>query len=453
MKLVRMLRIRLAGDGGFALAITMSLGAIVFLLSTVMMARGVRQVTMTALDTRWDRALDSAEAGLDFGIQILEADGGFATGDVLPAFATPKAERDWAIATALAKPASEVVVTPTGEFIVIKPPGTALLYSVGFSPTRDAAVRNVRAVRIGYTLTPIEWEIEFALLVGDDFTLSGNTTINDANENQGASVHINGELSTTGGAYVVEGCTSSSVTALSGAINCPPSPISPRPIPTIDPLLMYPFAHFVLCDDGVPYGGPAHPVIPDPDGAPCTGDETAVALPGWSSKKLGNVWNWKTTTSDPTEGVFYIHHGDFNGNVGADNSPATEITIILSSTSDGACTGKSTGNMRIGAASNMVVHPSLAALGYSLTIVAQGDVDFVGSATVGGLILAHEQIDYAGSADSWGAVVAAGVCNTIGSPVQTSGTSGTSVINFAGPFNTPFTDLERRADVVAWHEL
>ncbi|MEE8498441.1 MAG: hypothetical protein V3S62_07895 [Acidimicrobiia bacterium] len=453
MKLVRKLRTRLAGDDGFALAITMSLGAIVFLLSTVMMTRGVRQVMTTALDIRWDRALDSAEAGLDFGIQILEADGEYSTGDVPPAFATPKAEREWAVLTALGKPASEVVVTPTGEFVVVKPPGTALLYSVGFSPTRDAAVRSERAVRIGYTLSPIEWEVEFALLVGGDLSLSGNTTINDTNDNFGASVHVNGELSTTGGSYVVDGCVTSSVTALTGAINCPPSPIAPRPIPTIDPLLMYPFAHFVLCDDGVPYGGPAHPVNPDPDGVPCTGDETAVPLSGWSSKKLGNVWNWKTTTSSPTEGVFYIHHGDFNGNVGADNSPATEITLILSSISDGACTGKSTGNMRIGAASNMVVHPSLAALGYDLAIIAQGDVDFGGGATVGGLILAHEQIDYAGSSDSWGAVVAAGVCNTVGSPVSSSGTTGTSFINFAGPINTPFTDLERRADVVAWHEL
>ena len=82
-----------------------------------------------------------------------------------------------------------------------------------------------------------------------------------------------------------------------------------------------------------------------------------------------------------------------------------------------------------------------------------GDVDFGGGATVGGLILAHEQIDYAGSSDSLGAVVAAGVCNTVGSPVSSSGTTGTSFINFAGPINTPFTDLERRADVVAWHEL
>lgn len=452
MSLGRTLRIGLGGEGGFALAITMSLGAIVFLLSTVMMARGVRQVTMTAVDTRWDRALDSAEAGLDFGIQILEADGGYATGDVPPAFATPKAERDWAIATALAKPANQVVATPIGEFVLVKPPGTALLYSIGFSPTRDAAVRSERAVRIGYTLSPVEWEVEFALLVGGDLTLSGNTTIVDANDNYGASVHTNGELSTTGGSYLVEGCVTASATALPGAINCPPSPIAPRPIPTIDPLLMYPFAHFVLCDDGVSFGGPAHPVSPDPDGVPCTGDETPVALSGWSSKSKGGVRTWKTTP-DPTEGVFYIHHGDFNGKVGATLSPATEITLILSSTSDGACTGTSTGNIRLAAASNMVVHPSLATLGYDLAIVAQGDVDFGGSAAVGGLILAHEQIDYAGDAGSWGAVVAAGVCNTIGSPVSSSGTTGNSFINFAGPINTPFIDLERRADVVAWHEL
>ena len=105
---------------------------------------------------------------------------------------------------------------------------------------------------------------------------------------------------------------------------------------------------------------------------------------------------------------------------------------------------------------NVTRHSSLAALGFDIALVAQGDVAFIGNATVGGAILAHEQIDYRGTAESWGAVVAVDACNTLGSPISrntTSSTSGDSTINFAGPLKTPFTASTLRAEVVGWYEL
>jgi hypothetical protein len=72
---------------------------------------------------------------------------------------------------------------------------------------------------------------------------------------------------------------------------------------------------------------------------------------------------------------------------------------------------------------------------------------------VGGAILAHEQIDYRGGAGSWGAVVAEEACDTSGSPVSQSVTTGTSVINFDGPINTPFDANRLRAEVIGWYEL
>ena len=95
-------------------------------------------------------------------------------------------------------------------------------------------------------------------------------------------------------------------------------------------------------------------------------------------------------------------------------------------------------------------------VGYDIALVAQGDAAFIGGATVGGAILAHEQIDYRGTADSWGAVVAVDACNTIGSPISkntTSATSGDSTINYPGPLKTPFTASTLHAEVIGWYEL
>jgi len=438
-------------DDGAAMLITIVVGSALVLVTTIMLMRGVTQLGSTAADGRWDGALDTAESGLDLALQHLEIEPAWGTGEEPPSFTSPAEERAWAIAAARARPASEVIEVPGGEAVVVKPDGISYVYAVGFRPSRDAEPVSVRAVRVGYVLHEVEYIVEHALLVGDDMIFTGSALVNDTNGNEGAAVHVNGEV-TFGGAADIEGCLSSSSSTLGGDVNCPASPTAPEPLPDLDPLVMYPFAHYVLCG-GSAFGGPAHDTAPDPDETPCNGNETVVLVAGWASTPKSGVYEWKTTSSSAAEGVVYIHHGNFVGKLGDSSSDPMDVTIVLSAIGDGTCTGLPSGNLELAGNSNFETHPSIEAAGYDIAIVAQGDVDMEGNVEVDGMIMLQEQIDDRGNADQWGAVVAVGACHTTGSPVVESTMTGNSSINYPGPLPTPFLSTELQAEITEWFEL
>jgi hypothetical protein len=449
---------KLQDDSGAVIAAVMLVGAVLVALSSLMIARGFRQLVNTSNDTNWDNSLFAAEAALDDGLLILDQDFDFTTGETIPlATLGTEGEKDWALTAADARPASEVIAVAEGEYVLVRPSNSTVLFAIGYAPARDADARRVRVIRASVDGQPWTWQVEHALLVGKDLELSGNTTINDTNDNLGAAVHANGTVSSSG-SYAVEGCLTSSLSSIAATSLCPPSPSPREPLPVIEPVLLYPQAHYLLCADETVYGGPAHPISPDPDLVPCSGNETIVALTDWTSKKQGGVVTWSTQGAADTSAVFYIHNGNFDGKLGSDQSPL-EATVIVENGNGATCASPSTGNVEMSANSNVTVHPSMRAIGYDILFVAQGDVRFRGGATVGGAILAHEQIDYRGNAGSWGGVVAVDVCDTNGSPVSTSKvdslstTTGAATINFPGPIQTPFTANSLRPVVTNWYEL
>ncbi len=442
-------------ERGAAIAVVLLVGTVLVLLSSVMIARGMRQLVNTNNDTNWDNALFAAEAGLDSGLQRLDLEFTYTTGDILGSEVLgSEAELGWAVAAADAKPESAVVSVTRGEYVVIRPSGSTVLFAVGYAPSRDATERRVRVIRASVDGVTWLFEADRALLVGDDLAVSGNTTVNDTNDNSGAGVHANGTVSTSGVAWVVEGCLSSSETTFAATAYCQPSPAPLEPVPVVDPLVLYEYAHYVLCDDQVVYGGPINPGAPDPDLVPCNGNETIVVLNDWESRLAGGVVEWSTKPGATTPGVFYIDNGNFKGKLGTLTSQLEATVIVASSTS--TCSGASTGSIELSANSYIKSHSSLVAAGYHLALVAQGDITFGGGATVIGAIIAHEQVDYQGNADSWGSVVASGACNTPGSPISrttTSSTTGNATINYPGPLQTPFTASTLHAEVVGWYEL
>lgn len=444
-------------ERGAAIAVVLLVGTFMVMLSSIMVARGMRQLVNTNGDTNWDNALYAAEAGLDDGLQRLDLDFDYETGETIPTGTLgTDDEHDWAVAAADLAPAADVITMARGEYVVVRPDNSTVLFAVGYSPNRAATERRVRVLRVSVDGVPWLYETEHALLVGGDLEISGNTTVNDTNDYDSASVHANGSISSSGSSFVVEGCTTSVLNTYAATAQCPPSPALEEPLPVIDPVLIYPYAHYVLCDDEVAYGGPANALTPDPDLIPCNGNETITALVGgWSSRTQGGKVTWGNATGVALPGVYYVHNGNFDGKLGS-GSVAAEVTLIVSNGNGPGCLSPPTGNISLGANTNITRHSSLAAVGYDIALVAQGDVVFIGNATVGGAILAHEQIDYRGTAGSWGAVVAVDACNTLGSPISkntTSSTSGDSTINFAGPLRTPFTATTLHADVVGWYEL
>jgi hypothetical protein len=350
-----------------------------------------------------------------------------------------------------------------GEYVVVKPAGVNLLYAVGYSPSREAFGRRTRVVRIGYELHEVLWNLEYALLVGDDLELGGNSTVDDSNDNDNANVHANGEVSTHG-SWEVEGCLTSSDqdTDLPSEPDCPRNPVPPELISSIDPAVLYHTAEVVLCPDGKAYAGPAYPAqtgMPADDGTPCNETEDnnhdgvpdrQIALAGWSSKVKGGVREWdpKNATGGA---VYYVHQANVVGKVGGDLT--FEMTLLISSASGGTCSGKSTGNLELAGNSLFRTAPGMLATGYDLAVIAQGDIYYRGGAAVVGTQLAHEQIDYKGNSDSYGAVVAESFCDTSGSPVSSSVLSGNSFLSFPGKVKTPFTSLRWESEVISWHEL
>jgi len=445
-------------ERGAALAIVMLVGVVLVMLSSIMVARGYRQLVNTSNDTHWDDALFAAEAGLDDALVLLDQDFGFDSGETIPdGTLGTDAERAWAVEAADAVSEAGVVRVPEGEYVVVRPSNSTVVFAVGYSPSRAATERRVRVIRASVEGEPWEYVTEHALLVGDDLELSGNTTIIDTNDNDAADVHSNGAINSTG-AYTVEGCVTASDSVRSATSVCPPSPLPPEPMPVIDPTVFYPYAHYLFCPDQVIYGGPAHATDPDPDGVPCSGDETAVALAGWTSRRRGGVTSWTTQPSATEGAVFYIHDGNFDGKLGT-LMTQMEATVVVANGKGDGCETPSTGSIELSGNSNVSVHPSLSAAGFDILFVAQGDVAFKGGATVGGAIFAHEQIDYRGNAGSWGAVVAVDACDTPGSPISSSKTeslsttTGASTINYPGPIRTPFTATTLKTVVVGWYEL
>jgi hypothetical protein len=440
-------------ERGVALAVVLLVGVSLVLVTTVMMARGLRQFVRTASEIAWDDALFAAEAGLDDALALLDVDFTFTTGEQIPdGTIGTEAERVWAVIAADMRSASDVNRVAEGEYVMVRPSNADIVFAVGYSPSRAASNRRVRVVRLSVVGTVWTYTIEYALIVGEDLELAGSATINDINQNDGASVHTNGTVIETGGAATVEGCLTESVGDRAASATCPVSPLPQEPLAVIEPLLMYPYAHYVLCDDEVVYGGPVHATDPDPDATPCNGNETAVSLLGWSARVSGGVVEWSGSPSADADGVFYIDNGNFDGKLGDISNPLL-ATIIIASGGGSSCTAPSTGNLRLAGNSDFSVHPSIQALGWDVAVVAEGDIDYQGGAAIGGTIFAHEQIDYRGNADSWGAVVAVEACDTIGSPVSSSTVSGSSVINYPGPITTPFTASSLRVEVAGWYEL
>ncbi len=442
------------GEEGFAMVAVLVLGACLIALSSVIVLRGTRAVGNTSGDARWERALPVAESGLEMGLQALELDAEFSTTEDYPApFASPQAERAWVVAAADAASGGYLVATPVGEYVVVKPAGVNLLYAVGYAPSREAFGRRTRVVRIGYALHPVEWTLEYALLVGDGLNLSGNFLVVDDNGYDSANVHSNGDVY-TGGNWGVEGClTAFAAPDLPEEPGCPPKPWFSEPIPPIDPAVLYYTAEVVLCPDGKAYGGPANadPAKRDPDLTPC--NEIAVrevSLNGWSSSVQSGVVTWDPSSAT-LSGVYYVHQANVVGKVDG------QVTLLISSASGGTCGGNSTGNLELTGNSFFRTADSLRAL-YDIAVISQGDIHYRGGATVQGAIMAHEQIDYRGNADSSGSVMAEGACNTIGSPVtgsRISGSvfSGSSYISYPGLAKTPFTSLRLESEVLSWQEL
>jgi hypothetical protein len=414
-------------ERGAALAMILLIGSVLVVLTGVIVTRGVRQVGNTAGDADWEQSLNVAEAGMEYAINALNGDGGFTTGETVPAFADRSEERDWAITEAIDH---AVVATPEGEFAIVVPANEDVIFSIGYTPSRDAVNVRTRVVRREYEI--VRYVAVNGFLIGGDADIAANTLIDDP-AGEDAHVHANGSLD-LGNNVTVDGCATSSETVIPAEGDCPESPVAPALIPTIRVRPYYQFATYALCPDGTVRGGPAHASKADPTPAtPCDPGDTVIN--GMNLKYTANkkTWAQKTQYLD-TPGIYYVYQGNWDGKIGKSGDRGE--VMLLAEAGSHSCTMPSGGDVWLSGGSDFEYHSSVAQ--YETAIIAEGDLVYRGSATVIGAVIAREQVDYAGSPDSWGPVLASDECHTPGSPVSVSETQGGAVIKFGGQLETLF---------------
>ena len=214
--------------------------------------------------------------------------------------------------------------------------------------------------------------------------------------------------------FTLEGCGTSEIDGTGVGDNCPdPLVIGIEMIPDVDPLVLHDIVEYDLCQGGVVKAGPAHAAGPGTGAVPCTGTVLG-AQPGVAGKLTAGVWNWDLKKG-AAEGVYYVDGGDIQ--IATDPKDGQlELTVIAATVdNDRECANaKSSGNIQVGAGADITSHATAS----EITLVAAGDVQFLGSATVEGAILAHEQIDFRGGTGGGGAVIAESYCDHPGSPVN-----------------------------------
>jgi hypothetical protein len=450
-------------ERGMAIAAVMFIGLAVVMLTSVVAVRAYRQSGSVGGDARWEQALHVAESGLDDGLVRMYENEDYTTGEVMPdGFESPEDARAWILAAADARPTDEVVVTPGGEYIVLRPSNTAAVFSIGYVPARGADIRRARVVHamIGDAIVNGGWSARYGVLSGGSLAMSGNPTILN-----GATVgaHTNGFLDVRGSVFV-DGCMGASdgyqiVGSMTQDPGCgTPGVQAPVEIPTIDVRSFWPFSEYDLCPSGTVKAGPAHPTQGHTAAsAPCTGATLAAdagvnAFRGWSFKgccdsKLEAEWQYGSPT--PYDGVYYIHHGSAQ----LASSPGSifdpwEVTLLVEGV--GSCPGITGGDIDISGS------PSMAPYGdtRNLLMAAGRDIDISGSPNLTGLIAAHEQIHSSGSATGVEAALLAELdCDSVDDFIDETEIAGNLTITNTGPVSSPFPGSENIPVVAGWGEL
>jgi hypothetical protein len=447
-----------------AAVIVLLLGFSLLLLTSVVVFRAVVQAGATSSDARWEQALYVAESGLNFGGLAVSRDDEFDTGETAPsAFEDREAERSWAVAAADARPDADLVPTPEGEFVLIRPQNSETLYSVGFVPSRDDPNRRVRVVSadVDTIMVPGPWTMMFAFLTGGDLEISGSQVLISST---GTGLHTNGSLY-IGGTVTVDGCVEASGSYTQSGVliqgaGCPQPGGQPLvDIPDVSPRQFWHLSQYDLCPSGAVRAGPAHPTFGNTvTNVPCSGNvlvsNASTPYRGWKfngccDSKLGATW---TLDSDsPPDGIYYVYRGsvEMSKNPGTATIP-WRATILVEG--QGSCTNIVGGDVYLSGNPAMSAHPG----GHNLTIIAGRDLEISGNPDMRlvGIIAAYEQIKLNGNPSlQEGGYLAQEACDSSNDNIHETLVSGNFTVTNTGELQTPFAGVVPEIGLGFWDEL
>ncbi|MBT8164042.1 MAG: hypothetical protein HKO63_07230 [Acidimicrobiia bacterium] len=433
-------RLLRSDDDGVAIITVTLVGVAVAGIVAVLAINTVRNYRESREERQVGEVLLLAEAGLDEAIFELNQDNTYSTVGAMPGALDAAGEEAWVRSQAAGM---ATIPGENGEYVIIKPEGSDVVYSVAYTPAREVPSAQVQVLKADLYLEPPTPGSPY--LPSRGFSSAGNLTIGNSGSagvyGTAGGVHANGILS-QGGSATVLGCATAygpNDFAASNPPGCGPATGYFEPIPEVEPLLFHSLSMFDLCVEGgvgVVRAGPAHsdPAKQGANGLPCSGEK--VGSPGdvgWQLKPAG--WSYQGGA-----GVFFVN----GGQVGIDRDSGTGVngaTIITAASNEATLTCNTAtrvgnvadGDIEIAGGVQLTPHPSAG----DLALVAGRDIRARGNANVWGALLAREQIGLGGTPGANNALIGSSPCHTPGSPIARNEFSGDASITYNGGLSIP----------------
>ena len=426
-------------DDGVAIITVTLVGVAVAGIVAVLSINTLRNYRESRQERQMGEVLVLAETGLDEAVFELNDNNEFTTTGVMPLGLDSAAEEAWVIAEAASLP---TIAGENGEYVIVKPEDTDVVYSVAYVPDRTTTGAQIRVLKAELLVEPPTPGSPY--LPSRGFASAGNLSIGTSPSagvhGTVGGAHANGILA-QGGSATISGCATaygSNDFAATNPPGCPPATGYFEPVPEVQPLLFHSLSMFDLCNEGVGAvrAGPAHTGAGTPatNGQPCTGSLLGVPADyGWS--RSGVLWSYEGGA-----GVFFVDGGnvDISRDSGTGDAGAT---IIVGAANEDTLTCNETTRVGsvsqgdVGIAGNTQLNPHSSA--GDLAIVAGRDVTIRGTADIWGAILTREQITMGGTPGSNNAIIGSSPCHTPGSPVAQNELFGNASLTYNGGLSIP----------------
>lgn len=478
-------RIR-GGDEGIGLVLVLGMGAILTGLMIISTTSAIRSLESSRQHVSFESALAVADGGID--TTLARAQSGYISTNsdsyltpspsdptcAAPSVGwpaawvatqpTPQQERTWARAEleALATTSGCLQTGKNGQYVMLKPAGRQVVYSLGWSPRRDAAEVKKRLIKAEYLFTP--YAPEHAILTSGNLQLDSSTTVTSAPPNDPllAAVHSNGTISVSSGNPTVFGPVTqggSGPTASSNNFMANPGDdVTGAPkvsIPYAGAATVWtrnrasnpPGGWYDLCPNGV---------VRRPDGvSPCAGTllanvSTSGSFRGWTFDGTGPVPVWSggnEIKQNGFSGTYYISEGDVLNPASNAGSPVPNLTVIASAvtTSPALSCNKVGGNITWGSTDPLA--PSVP----NTWLIADQDLKTTsnyqagsasGGTVISGFFIAGDQMEMSTSSNgAYGAVVAADQCDPLTGSLVADNIVKNPSIFYDPNAQAPFTDI------------
>lgn len=463
-------------DHGFAMILVVGLGAVLMLLSVVVVAVVRNSLSSASGHARFESALDVAETGLDDTLAKVQKDPLYSNCvcSELYTFSNELSERANAGTRlrSLAASGTGLETVTGGQYIAIRPgpprtqcPGSEgcnadRVYAMSWAPSYAAWIAHApnsksRLLKNEYIFGP--YAPGQAILTQGNLNLSGSVLVNAATGTS-AGVHTNGTLTSSSASLTVTGDLTSSGAynvngnATVGSGSGGATPLQDVPVP--DPNYLYGTlqesfggtvnvvtgnytgAWYDLCDDGKARARD------NTNSTPCTGTVLATAsgstrFRGWNFAASGSgppTWTMNES-SKPYDGIYYVYGADavINGKT-RNGDPAWHASVLAEPKLGSTACSKTGGNIEWKLTDIANYIPGIVLLaGADLT-------DAANNSAGNGLFGAADQVYmHTSSADVTGYIIAGDQCPDSSKPSEIQGIT----LHFDSSAESPIKSLIR----------